>query len=61
MCTVDHNAAKKDLALWKTFRLDGYQYLPADETGPAETLEYRTCLRCGGTFAIVIDTASANA
>jgi hypothetical protein len=49
----DHPALKADPAAWAALPLVGVQRIPADETGPAETLELRNCNApgCGSTLA----------
>ena len=51
MCTNASHAALKTSAIWPTLKLVGIQHTPADEYGPAETLELRDC-PCGSTLAV---------
>jgi hypothetical protein len=46
----DHAAIKLDDARWSSLRFDGLQQIEADDIGPAETLECRTC-HCGSSLA----------
>lgn len=52
-CTASHAALKAAPALWASLQLIGIQHIPADETGPAETLELRNC-SCGSTLAVSV-------
>ncbi len=55
-CTQEkHNELKLDRVRWAGLKLIGHQHVEADETGPAETYEYRNC-SCGSTLAININT-----
>lgn len=40
-------------------REESLLHVPADEDGPAETLELRNCM-CGSTLAVVVETAVAS-
>lgn len=53
-CTKSvHEAIKADARAWAGLQYIGRQYTPADEYGPAETLELRNCA-CGSTLAIEV-------
>lgn len=54
-CTpASHEAAKADPAQWAAMRPGGVQRIEADDVGPAEALELRTCLLCASTLAKVM-------
>lgn len=41
------------LSGWNTRELVGFQYVPADDFGPAEIVEMRNC-ECGSTIGVVL-------
>lgn len=49
----DHAAIKRDPTAWAQLDLVGHHHTPADDSGPAETLELRNCA-CGSTLAIEV-------
>jgi hypothetical protein len=53
LCPLDHAAAKQDEAVWQSLAYVGIQHVPADESGPAESLELRNC-RCGSTLCKLV-------
>lgn len=56
-CRIDHIAVKRDDVAWSRLTYNGVQHVEADETGPAEKLEVRTC-SCGSTLARTIEVTS---
>lgn len=50
----DHAALKRDPIAWLRIAYVGRQFTPADDLGPAETLESRNC-SCLGTLSILVD------
>jgi len=54
-CTnASHEDDKRDELRWRSMRHRGFIQVPADETGPAETLDLRDCPLCGSTLAKVV-------
>lgn len=52
-----HAHAKATPSVWRHWPLNGHQRIDADETGPAECLELRTCPNCHSTLAVVVQEA----
>jgi hypothetical protein len=49
--TADHTAALQSDPIWRTWHPAGTQHIDADETGPAVSLELRSCPHCLSTLS----------
>lgn len=50
-CPINHDDARRDASLWLSLTYAGVQLVEADEDGPEQALEMRTCPHCLSTLA----------
>lgn len=53
-CPAPHATLKADRSLWEQLPYLGVTRFEADETGPAEVIEFRNCA-CGSTLALKVE------